>query len=487
MTSANRVQVALVRETTPGITPNTPRMRKVRITGESLSFAPEYVDPEEIRDDRMLNDPIKVMQAASGGINFELAYPDDASPMSELYRSGFFAAWVNTPTFDNDGTADSVCTGVVDSTDTYSVANGGAAVKAGHLVQASGFTNANNNRIFRAASSTGTTIVGATLTLTDEAAPPAAANLKVVGFQGASGDITATATGLGSTALDFTTLGLAVGQWVKIGGTATADRFATAACNDWARVTAIAATALTLDHLPAAWATDTGTSKTIKVWFGDYIRNGVTATSLTIERGFLGQSIPTYIVNTGMQVGELQHSITSRQKITGSATFTGMGGSQSTTPLDASPDAVTSGVVMAANANVGRLYENGSRLTSPNWAMSVDFTINNNLRTNESVDEASPVAVREGECTVTGTLNTYFGDNAMLAKFYAGTPSSLASRVDKNGQALIFAFPRVTYRGDGNPNATAKNTDVMLPLQWQASKDSLIGAHATLDRLPYFE
>lgn len=487
MTSSNRVQLAVVRESTPGTTPNTPRMRKARITGESLSFAPEYVDPDEIRDDRMLGDPIKVMQASSGGVNFELSYPEDGSPMSEFYRSGFFNAWVNTPTFDNDGTSDSVVTGVVDSTDTYSVASGGAAVVAGHLVRATGFTNAANNQIFRAASSTGTTIVGSSLTLTDEAAPPAAAKLKVVGFQGASGDITATSTGLGSTSLDFTTLGLAVGQWIKIGGTASGDKFATAALNTWARITAIAATALTLDHLPAEWTTDAGTSKTIKVWFGDYIRNGTTVTSLTLERGFLGQTVPTYIVNTGMQVGELQHSITSRQKITGSVTFTGMGGSQSTTPLDASPDAVTSGLVMAANANVGRLYENGSRLTSPNWAMELSFTINNNLRTNESVDEASPVAVREGECTVTGTINTYFGDNSLLTKFYAGTASSLASRVDKGGQALVFAFPRVTYRSEGNPNATGKNTDVMLSLSWAASKDALIGCHASLDRLPYFE
>ena len=74
--------------------------------------------------------------------------------------------------------------------------------------------------------------------------------MKVVGFQAASGDITATATGLGSTSLDFTTLGLAVGQWIKIGGSATADKFATAALNSTARITAIAATALTLDHLP---------------------------------------------------------------------------------------------------------------------------------------------------------------------------------------------------------------------------------------------
>ncbi|TGV23899.1 hypothetical protein EN811_31160, partial [bacterium M00.F.Ca.ET.168.01.1.1] len=88
--------------------------------------------------------------------------------------------------------------------------------------------------------------------ITDEAAPAAAARMKVVGFQGSSGDITATSTGIGSTTLDFTTLGLTVGQWIKIGGIAAGEQFATAALNTFARITAIAANALTLDNLPAA-------------------------------------------------------------------------------------------------------------------------------------------------------------------------------------------------------------------------------------------
>jgi hypothetical protein len=84
-------------------------------------------------------------------------------------------------------------------------------------------------------------------------------------------------------------------------------------------------------------------------------------------------------------------------------------------------------------------------------------------------------------------IETYFGDNALLAKFVAGTPTSINSRVQKNGQALIFQFPCVTYRGDGNPATTAKNTDVMLPLARQAFYDSATAAHAILDRLEYYE
>jgi hypothetical protein len=140
--------------------------------------------------------------------------------------------------------------------------------------------------------------------------------------QGASGDITATSTGLGSTALDFTTLGLVPGMWLKVGGTAAGDKFANiAANNDWVRISGtITATAIPLDNRPSGWAVDNGSGKTIKVWFGDYINNGTTQTSLTVERGFLDQTTPTYIVNTGMVVQSYDVTLTrSRSSLASSA------------------------------------------------------------------------------------------------------------------------------------------------------------------------
>jgi hypothetical protein len=486
VTASNRTRLALVREATAGITPNSPRMRTARITGESLSFSPTYIDSDELRSDRMLGDPIKNMQSGAGNINFELSYPVDNTPISELVRSALYNPWVNTPTFDNDGTADSVVTDAGTVAGTYAVVSGGAAVVVGHLVRATGFGQSANNQIFKATSSTGTTIVGGT-GLVAETAPAATARLKVVGFQGASGDITATSTGLASTTLDFTTLGLVVGQWLKIGGTAAGERFATAVLNDWVRVTAIAAHALTFDNLPVGWTTDTGTGKLLKVWFGDQIKNGVTQTTLTIEKGFLDQTTPTYITNTGMVVDTLAVTITSKAKIVGVATFNGMGGGESTTTLSATPDAVTTGLVMAANANVGRLGVNGSQLVGPNWSKEVSFVVANNTRAIEAVDSTSPVAIVPGECKVTGKMSTYFGSDTELAAFYAGTTRPINCRVNKSNQALVFQVPRATYRGGGNPAATAKNTDVMADFDYQASFDAATNAHIVIDRIEYYE
>lgn len=486
MTQSSRLAIGIVRESTAGTTPTTPRMRTLRVTGENLSFAPTYVDSDEIRSDRMNAAPILVMKDSGGSIPFELTYPEDLSPLSEFYRSAFFSTWTNTATRDNDGTADSVITDVA-TTNTIVTCTTGTAFVAKQLVRFTGFGVSGNNGIFACTTGSATVPRFVGSGITNEAVPAAAAKMKVVGFIGDSADINATATGLSSTTTDFTTFGLAVGQWVKIGGTAAGTKFVTTALNDWVRITAITATALTFDNRPSGWTTETGTAITLKVWFGDRIINGITQTSMSIERGFLGQTTPVYIVNTGMVVGQLQHTFASRQKVMGSATFTGMGGSQSTTVLDASYDIATTGNVMAGNANVGKIFDNGSSLTSPNWAKSMDFTINNNLRTVDDVTSQSPAAVREGDCVVTGTIDTYFGDNTLLAKFYAGTASSLSTRVAKDSQALIYTLPAITYRGGGNPNATAKATDTMLSLQFQSSYDSVTGAHICCDRLNYYE
>ncbi len=487
MTTANSLQLSFVRESTAGTTPNTPRMRKARITSESLFYAPIFNVSEELRDDRMIGDPTQIMFESGGGVNFEFSYPEDSTWMSEIIRSAMYSTWTNTPTFDNDGTADSVVTDAGTTTDTYVVASGGASVVAGHLVRATGFTNSANNQIFRAVTGSGTTVVGASLSLVAETAPPAAAKLKVVGFRGASGDINATSTGLSSTLLNFTLLGLAVGMWVKIGGTSAPNKFVTAALNDWVRITAITSTTLTFDNRPTGWTTETGTGLLISVWFGDQIKNGTTQTSLTTERGFLRQTTPTYIVNTGMSVGEYMIDMKKRAKITGSATFNGMSGSESVTPLDASPDAVTTNAVFSAHVNVGRLAENGSAMVAPNWASAFTLKINNNQRPIEDVTASAPQGILDGECTVDGTLETYFGSRSILTRFFAGTVTSLNSRVQKDSQAVVFQIPRATLNGGGRPNATGKNTDVMQQFTFSASKDTDTSAHVVIDRLPYYE
>lgn len=487
MTSSNRVGLSYVRGVTPGVVPASPRMRAVRYVSESLSWSPEYIDSDEIREDRMMSDPILTMQAAAGGVSTEFSYPQPNSFQSDALRSLMWNDWVNTPERDNDGTADSVITdiGTVAGTITFTT---GAAFIVNHLVRTTGFANAANNGVNVVTTGGATSLVASGAAFVAETAPPAAARVKAVGFQGASGDIAAVADGITSTAAVFTTLGLQVGQWINLGGVAAATRFtAVPADNAWGRITAIAAGKLTLDNLPAGWGADAGTGKTIRIWFGDVIKNGTARTELHFEKRYLGQTAPSYLTFQSQVANTLELTIASRAKVTAAYGFIGLTGTASGTTLDAVVDEATTNAVIGANASVGRLSDGGAALGSPNWARSFSVSVNNNMRTIESVDSQAPVDTREGEFTVTGRIETYFGSRTLLDKFYAGTPTAIHSRINKNNQAVLFTVPRATYRSDGVPSVGGKNQDVMLPLGYQASRDPLTAAHLQIDRLEFFE
>lgn len=492
MASSNRAQVVSVKETTVGTTPATPRMRLRRVNSENISLVPTFTASNEMRSDRMQSDVIRIGKQSGGSVAYDMVYPFPDSPNDVDLQSAFYNTFTKTAERDNDGTADSVITGVATSGTVITVTTGTAFV-AGQLVRCSGFGVAGNNGVFKCSTGSATVPAFTGSGITDEAAPPAAARMKVVGFQGASGDITATATGLGSTALNFTTLGLAVGQWIKIGGSATADKFATAALNGTARITAITATALTLDHLPTGWTTDSGTSKTIKVWFGDYIYNGTTQIGQSIETGFLGQGTPNYRLTPGMVVAQASFAFELNQPIVATMTYQGMGGTWSTSAQDASPDAALTiaGYPPFVNrVHVSRMTEGGATIGSPNFIRSLTINLNNNSTMIESIDAEAAQGIEGHSFEVTGSLTPYFGNNALLTKYLAGTATSIASYVynSATNQAVLFSLPRVIYAGDGSPNATGRNVDVMLPLSFTASKDETVtNCMAWFQRFEYVE
>ncbi|AWK90348.1 phage tail tube protein [Azospirillum thermophilum] len=493
MTSSNRVRLTGVAESVPGTTPANPRMRKQRVTSIGLTSKTDYEDSAELRDDRMNADPMAVGQTNGGQLAIEWHYPVPGSLLDAEIASAFCNDWVNTPSRENDGTPASAIASVTAATQVVAVA-AGTAFAAGHLVLFSGFSAANNG-VRKVTTGSATVPAFAASGLVDDAAPGAAARMKVVGAEGAAGDITATLTGLASTALDFTTLGLSVGQWVKIGGTAAGYRFDTDGCNVWARIIGIAAHALTLDNRPAAgWAVDAGAGKTIRLWFGDTIRNGVAIRSVSLERGYMGQTTPTYIVQAGMRVNTLEFGGAAKKPATGSVSFMGMGGGSGTVSLDDTPDEapdMAAYPVMAFSANCGRIGVGGSALGRPDWARSIKFTINNNLRARDALSDGDafspgPVEIADGSCDVAVELDTFFGSSSLLQLIETGQQVGVNCRLEKGGRAMIWEAPRLTAK-EGDPAVGGKNQDVTLAPRFSASKDSLTGAQLLLNRIEYYQ
>lgn len=126
------------------------------------------------------------------------------------------------------------------------------------------------------------------------AAAKANTSLAVAGIRAQTGDLAIAVTG--STAsltsgnnsatsnIDFTTIGLTVGQFIHIGGLLPANQFTGSV--GYARVKSIAAAEVILDKLDATVVTATGAGNTVDLLFGRFIRNVPTDSSEFLERSY---------------------------------------------------------------------------------------------------------------------------------------------------------------------------------------------------------
>lgn len=481
--STSRSKTAYVAETTFGTTPATPAFQALRITSNNLANTPTRTTSSEIRADRQITEQVLTKLDTGGDLGIELSFGSFDDMMSGALQN----TWVANPAI----VVKTLDTEISDlSTTTATVSAGGAAFKAGHLVLTTGFpTPANDNILSRVASSTGTTVVFPAASFTAEVVPiPVGAALRVVGFMGAAGDITATATGLASTALDFTTLGLTVGGWHKSGGDAAVTQFATAADAGWARVSAVAAHAITYDILPTGWGVDAGAAKTIQVFFGDVLVNGTTQQSFTFERQQQDIAAPSFEYFPGQQVDQFSIDLKASAIITGKLTTVGMTAPTPTTArfAGATDIAAPTFPVLNASTNVGTLFEGGVAVSGPSYLMELDIDIKNNLAPRHAIGALGPVGVRNGELSVSGNLTAFFGDLTNLNQVFNDTNVAIvgrAGRLDGNRESLLFDIPFTKI--SGTSPVGAKSQDRMFNGTYAAKLHPTLGYTISLQRYYY--
>lgn len=463
----NRVRMGIIREATFATIPATPAFQTLRPLSGALAGAARTAVSGELVSDRQVADLALVGKSVGG----EIAVEYSLGSHDILLEAALFGAWTKTTEKDNR-TASSI-TAV--SASAYTTSTASPAWAQNMIVRASGFALAANNRTIVAdTGSTGTNLAilgggGAV-----EASPPATARLKRIGQQGASGDITATTTGLAATTLNFTTLGLAVGMWIRVGGPDVGNKFATCP-NGWARISAIATGALTFDIKPTGWTTDAGAGKTIRLYWGDYVRNGVTEYSHTIEFAYLDSGQFQYFL--GMVVQQMTLSAQSQQIVTGGFTFMG---ADNTLPgvsrtSGATDLAAWTSRVLNATSNVARIAENGTPIVSPNFITGLTLQVANGLREQVAVASLGPVGIGMGRSEISGTLTAYFGDNTLLQKVLQNTATSLdMTFTDADGLTVLIDLPLVKFTSGSAP-VRGLNTDIMVDMGYQAIKHPTLG------------
>lgn len=159
-----RSQLFFTEEVTWGVTPAV-ALDTVRFTGESLNFAIDNVQSNEIRSDRQITDLIQTDAEPSGDVNFELSY----AAFDNLLEGAFFSDFVAPVSM-----AGVTFAAVSGSPDSFTDSGNGfvaAGILPGQWLKVGGFaTGANNGYVQVLTVAAGTITVKGETALVNEAA-----------------------------------------------------------------------------------------------------------------------------------------------------------------------------------------------------------------------------------------------------------------------------------------------------------------------------
>lgn len=368
-----------------------------------------------------------------------------------------------------------------------------AGFVAGHLVAAKGFSHpANNGLAHITAEADGDLTTDKALTV--EAAPPADAQIEAVGIRGAAGDLKIDIAGsqvtLASTALNFTTLKLHVGEWVFIGGDAAINQFVTSAGANvnvgFARIAIIAANLLTFDltsFVPAADA-DAGGLQKVDVYFGKVLVNAADPTNIKrrsyqlersmgndgdgVQAEYLTGAIPDQFTLDMKQASKAITDLTfmgldveERTGVTGvkAGTRVGLPGEA---PFNTSQDVYLSrlAIIDLTALNPAPLYA---------YASDVKLVINNGVQPNKALGVLGGFDCSEGDWAVSGNVTAYFATVAAIAAIKANADINLQLILTKNNAGMVWDIPRITL--GGGQAKVEKDKPIMVDLTQEASKN----------------
>jgi hypothetical protein len=442
--------------------------------GEITTVAPNPINPSRQRRKGVTTD-----LEASGGFNHNLTFHN----LTDLMQGFMFAdirrkGRVTVTAVDIDSS----------NPDEYEVA-ATAGFVVGSLIRGVGFNNAANNAMNQvSAIVTNVSVEVATGTLVTET-PPADAYITVVGYQATSADITVDVSGslprLLSTTLNFTTLGLVPGQWIFVGGDAVGNRFANAVNNGFKRIRSVSANEIVLDKSHTTMVTDAGTGVTLRLFFGDVLRNETGALikrrSYNIERllGAPDTAQPAQIqseVLKGAVPNELTLNVPSAELVTVDLSFVATDNEQRdsvTGPKQSSVKTFPAAKEYNTSSDVGRIRlviidqanANPSALFA--FVNDANISINNNVTPNKAVGVLGAFDVTAGTFEVSGELTAYFSNVTAVQAVRNNSDVTLDISFIKDNQGIIYDLPLISL-GDGRLSVEV-DAPITLPLQTDAA------------------
>lgn len=422
---------------------------------------------------------------ASGGFNQDLTLTNS----TRLLQAFMFAdIREKKKTNGMNAVADTIAS-VTSGTKTFALSAGGVGFKANNLVRASGFSTPANNGVFVVASDATANALVTVDALVTEAAPPATAALAVVGHQFASADASIVMNGnlprFTVVAPDLTTFGFIVGEWIYIGGDAVGTTFA-GTTKGFARISAISAKYLEFDKV--TWATpaaDAGTGKTIRIFYGDILKNEnnpslIKRRTLQIERTLGNDGIGTqseYLV--GAVANEMTLNIAQADKVTMDVTFVAVDNEQRTGTTgvkSGTRPTLADSAAFNTSSDFSRIKLSLVSATDPiptplfAFATEMNLSVNNNVTPDKAIGVLGAFDTTTGTFEVGGSLTAYFADVTAVQAVRNNSDITLDIIMVKRNAALLWDIPLLSL-GDGRL-AVEQDQSITLPLETMAAESS---------------
>lgn len=466
---SNQTGLSIAREASQGVLPGSP-IWSTLAPNSYKNFGAQYklVARQPINSSRQLKKGVITDLDASGGGQFDLTQ----QALEPVIEGVIFADFRSK----ND-LAVAVCT-----SGHFTPPSGGAAFHTGDIVFGKGFTQAaNNGAKLLAADGTGTSIAATGVV----AETGSAGMISRVGHRFASADASISTVGgkfsFASAAVDLTTFGLNVGEWVFVGGDATNTAFVDPSSNGWGRIFSVATGLIVFDKWEkASPVDDTGTGLTIELYFGRVIKNELSSlikhytyqVERTLPKADTADSFQQAEYLTGTSLDELDFTFNTADKITWDLTT--MAAGYQANDGSVGPKAGARPVLVEGNAYNTSSHVRRARVSLVGNANALfgfftqgSITIKNNMTANKAIGTLGAFAQTAGNFAVAGAVTAYFVDVAAVAAVKNNSDVTLDYILTQHNQGMAMDIPLVAL-GDGRLNV-ALNQAITLPLTMDAA------------------
>lgn len=387
------------------------------------------------------------------------------------------------------------------------------------LVYARGYVNAANNGLVPLSADLGSSETTLQVSGNVVETAPTNAEVELCGIRAEAGDLDlAVSAGVGtmtsgnnsaSNNINFTTLGLTVGQLIHVGGLTSANRFGSTAAGDgtrsygYARIRTIAADTLTLDKLDATLVASDGTAdgnggtlSPVDLLFGRFIRNVAVDDSSFLERSFTIEAAwdnlqnpgpgAEYSYAAGNLCNEMSFNLPLADKATISYGFIGTDTANPTTSRvtnASSPIEPVSTAALNTSADILRL-----RITEiDETGLTTDFkdltlTLRNNVSPEKVLGTLGAAFMNTGNFEVDLEGQILFTEGDVVDAIRANTEVTADFIVKNADGAIGVDIPAMTL-GDGSAELPV-NESVILNLSGQAHQDTTFGTSIGISLFP---